>query len=64
MGENRHGDDDGRCDDNVRDGAGATVGGVTGDDCVVVVTGNVDGAVVVAVDTTVWFVGLNLWWFS
>ena len=64
MGENRHGDDDGRCDDNVRDGAGATVG-VTGDDCVVVVTGNVDGAaVVVAVDTTVWFVGLNLWWFS
>ena len=63
MGENKHGDDDWRCDDNVRDGAGVTVG-VTADDCVVVVTGNVDGAVVVAVETTVWFVGLSLWWFS
>ena len=54
-------DDDRCCDDNGR--AGARFGTMTApcvDDCVVVVVGNVDGAVVVAVETTQLFAVVTL----
>lgn len=64
IGENRCGqddDDDRCCDDNGRGGARfGTTSVACVDDCVVVVVGNIDGAVVVAVETTQIFAVLTL----